>query len=207
MVLKSILGIWIAAVIAAALFFVPPAEGFTQSRIIFLHVPCAMVAVVGFVVSMIYAVLYLKRRDPLADAKSAISAELGLIFAVLATISGSIFARIEWGSWWNWDPRETSIVILLVIYAAYFALRSAVDIPERRATLSAVYAILAMPAMVFLTFVAPRIMASLHPSDTLAKSSGLSPEYRIVLYAAMLGMLGLYSVIFSAKLKKVSSKK
>lgn len=199
MALKLLLGVWMAAVIVAAFLFAPPAAGFAQpeaARIIFFHVPNAIVASIAFLVAMVYAMKYLKRRNPMDDAKSAISAELGLLFAVLATVTGSLFAYMQWGSWWNWDPRETSIVILLLIYAAYFALRAAVDSPEKRASLSAVYAILALPAMGFLMFVMPRVMASLHPSETLSTTGGLSNQYRLVLYPAMLGFLGLYVWIF-----------
>ena len=60
---------------------------------------------------------------------------MGLLCCVLATVTGSLFARIEWGSYWNWDPRETSITVLLLIYGAYFALRASVNDPERRARL------------------------------------------------------------------------
>ncbi len=196
MILKILLGLWMTAVIVAAYAFVSPTPGFTAGHIIFFHVPNAMVAAMAFLVSTVYGIRYLGRRNLMDDAKSGISAELGLLFAVLATVTGSLFARIEWHSWWNWDPRETSIVILLLVYAAYFALRTAVDSPEKRAQLSAVYAILALPAMAFLMFVVPRIMASLHPADTLAKSGNLGLEHRLVLYPAMIGFLGLYIWLF-----------
>lgn len=196
MALKIILGIWMSAVIIAVFLYVPPAEGFTQSRIIFFHVPNAIIAVVAFISAAAYAVLYLKRRSPMDDAKSAASVELGLVFAIIATITGSIFARIEWNSWWNWDPKETSIVVLLLVYAAYFALRSAVDGTDRRASLCAVYAVLAFPAMIFLMLVLPRVIFSLHPGDTLTDREGLSTAYRLVLYPAIIGFLGLYIWLF-----------
>ncbi|MBI2842412.1 MAG: cytochrome c biogenesis protein CcsA [Armatimonadetes bacterium] len=201
MLLKLLLGIWMVAVIVAAFLFAPPAQGFAEpeaARIIFFHVPLAMVAALAFVIAMVYAAKYLSRRDLMDDIKSSISAELGLVFAILATATGSLFARVQWGSWWNWDPRETSIVILMLVYAAYFALRAATESAEKRAALSAVYAILALPPMILLIFVVPRVMASLHPSDTLT-SGGLSTQYRLVLYPAALGFLGLYVWLFKIK--------
>ena len=200
MVIKIVLVIWMAAVVAASFLYLPPAKGFADpeaARLIVYHVPCAVIATIAFLIAALFAVSYLGKRDSSYDAKSAVSCELGLIFAALATITGSIFARFEWNSWWNWDPRETSIVILLLIYAAYFALRSAVEDNEKRARLSAVYAILALPAMGFLMFIMPRVMPSLHPS-----SAHLGTEYRIVLYSAMLGFLGIYVWLFRAKLKR-----
>jgi predicted RND superfamily exporter protein len=90
--------------------------------------------------------------------------------------------------------------MLLLVYAAYFALRAAVDGTEKRASLSAVYAILALPAMIFLMFVLPRITVSpLHPNNTLSTRDGLGTEYRIVLSAAMFGFLGLYVWMFRIK--------
>jgi heme exporter protein C len=199
---KILLGIWMSAVIVASFLYLPPVRKFADpdaARIIVYHVPTAMVAAIAFIVAMVYAVQYLMRRNLMDDAKSAVSAELGLIFTVLATITGSIFARMEWGSWWNGDPRERSIVVLLLIYAAYLALRSAVDGVEKRARLSAVYSILALPAMLFLMFILPRVIYSNHPADTLVSEGGLSMQYRLVLYPAMLGFLALYVWIFRMK--------
>lgn len=202
MLLKILLGIWMSAVIVAAFLFAPPAQGFREpeaARIIFFHVAIAMMAALAFVVAMVYAIKYLQRQDLIDDAKSSISAELGLLFALLATVTGSLFARVQWGSWWNWDPRETSIVILLLVYAAYFALRTATEGAEKRASLSAVYVIVAVAPMVLLMFVMPRVMASLHPSGTLTTKTGLSNQYRMVLYPAALGFLGLYIWLFRIK--------
>ena len=87
------------------------------------------------------------------------------MFCLLATISGAVFAQVVWGVFWNWDPRQTSILVLLLIYAAYFALRSAIDDHERRRRFAAVYNLFAAVTMPFLLFVAPRVAGStLHPN-------------------------------------------
>jgi len=196
MFLKILLGIWMAGVIVAAFLVTPPGgRDFLDpdsARIIIFHVPNAVVAVTAFFVAMLYAVKYLRGRDLRDDAKSAISAELGLVFAALAIVTGSLFARMQWGSWWNWDPRETGMVVLLLVYAAYFALRSAVDGADRRASLSAVYGIMAIAPMLFLTLVLPRVVFSLHPPTALAYPKA----QRLVLVPAMLGFLGLYLWLF-----------
>jgi heme exporter protein C len=199
MLLQIILGLWMCAVIAATFLWLPPAEGFQYpdaARIIIFHVPNAVVAAIAFLVSTVYAIKYLKGREMINDAKSAISAELGLLFALLATVTGAIFAKTQWGSAWNWDPRESTMLILLLIYAAYFAVRSSTEGSERRASLSSAYAVIAFATVPFLMFVLPRMLSSLHPSDTLVSRGGLSSDYRIVLYAAMVGFLGLYVWIF-----------
>ena len=160
--------IWMCGVIVAAFLLPPPQSQLGQvSRIFFFHVPVAWVAVLAFLMSFVFSILYLKSRNPDYDAKAAAASRLGLLFVILATVSGSIFARSTWGSFWNWDPRETSIFILLLIYGAYFALRSAIEAPERKATLSGAYSVMAFVAVPFLVFVVPRVYQSLHPTDSV----------------------------------------
>ena len=181
--LKIFLSIWMTAVIVVAFIFpivqtpvqwyeFPVIPGLEQrARILFFHVPMAWTTVVAFLVSLYYGIKYLKNKNLDDDMKSAASAGLGLMFCALATVTGSIWAKFNWGSFWNWDPRETSIFMLLLIYAAYFALRSSLDGEEKRATLSAVYAVIAGVTVPFFIFVMPRIVASLHP-DPIINSSG-----------------------------------
>src|SRR5690348_16366810 len=94
---KWLLGPWLALVIVLAFTYAGEAKGFVPGtgRIMFFHVPQAMLAFIGFFVSTIYAGLYLWRRHPISDIKSETSAELGLMCCVLATVTGSLFARIE----------------------------------------------------------------------------------------------------------------
>jgi heme exporter protein C len=133
MVAKILLTIWMAIIIVASFLYAEAAMGFPgeTSRILFFHVPQAWVATLSFLLSMIASCMYLAKRRVKADHLALSAAEMGLLFCILATASGSIFAKATWGSFWNWDPRETSIVILLMIYGAYFALRSAVPDPEK----------------------------------------------------------------------------
>lgn len=200
-VLKWLLLVWMSLVIWAAFCWVHPAEGFIgeSSRIVFFHVPTAWVCVLAFLMSCVSSVMYLRRREVIDDIRASVAAALGLLMAVLATVTGAIFARIMWGAYWNWDPRQTSIVILLLIYAAYFALRGAVVDPERRATLSAVYAILAFVTVPFLVFVVPRIYWSLHP-DTIINIRGsneFDSRYTYVLLASLAGFTGFYLWLYT----------
>jgi heme exporter protein C len=200
-ILKWVLLVWLAAVIVAAFFYVQAAQGFIgeSSRIVFFHVPMAWVAVLAFLVSCATSVMYLRRRDPKDDIRASVSAGLGLLFAVLATTTGAVFAKIMWGAYWNWDPRQTSITILLLIYAAYLALRGAIDDPERRASLAAVYAILAFVTVPFLVFVVPRIYWSLHP-DTIINTRGANEfdsRYTQVLMASLVGFTCLYVWLYT----------
>ena len=188
--------IMMTVAIVAAFVTEPPQQQIgPASRIFYFHIPVAWVSVIAFTMSMIYSIRYLVKHDPRDDDKAAESARLGLMFCILATVTGSIFARVTWGSFWNWDPRETSIFVLLLIYGAYFALRQAVEIEEKRATLAAAYAVLAFVTVPMLVFVVPRVMPSLHPTDTIADGDlqfAMSTMVGLILAAALVSFTAIY---------------
>lgn len=193
-----VLGSWMTLVIVASFLYIPAIPGFgatgETARLIVYHVPAAWVAVLAYFMAMVNAVGYLRTSDLGRDRRAQAHAELGTVFCILATLSGAIWSRAAWGAFWNWDPRQTSIVILLMIYAAYFALRGAISDDERRARLSAVYAILAALSVPFLVFVVPRLYPSLHPDLEWGRErvSVMSPPVLVVFLAALVGFTGLY---------------
>jgi heme exporter protein C len=133
-------------------------------RNMLFHVPMAMVAFIAFLFGTIYSIQYLRKKDFDYDRRARAASAAGFVFTILATVTGSIWARFSWGTFWNWDPRETSIFILLLIYAAYFLLRSLLEEGEdKKARIAAVYNIIAFISVPFLMFVVPRITQSLHP--------------------------------------------
>ena len=179
-----------------------------KARIIFFHVPMSWTTLVAFFASMAYGIMYLKTKKLDYDLRSVSAAGLGMMFCILATVTGSIWAKFNWGSFWNWDPRETSIFVLLLIYGAYFALRSAIDVEEKRATLSAVYAIIAGVTAPFFIFVMPRIMTGLHPGakgdeggSTPVAQLHMPPNMRIVFFASIIGFTILYFWMFNIKIR------
>lgn len=172
-ILKTLIFVLISGVIICGIILpIPniPALG-DKARVLYFHVPMSWIAVVAFFMSMYYSIRYLKSRELDYDIKSFSSAQLGFLFCILATATGSLWAKFNWGSFWNWDPRQTSIFILLLIYGAYFALRSAIDSDEQRAKLSSVYSILAAVTVPFFVFIMPRIVESLHP-DPIINTQG-----------------------------------
>ena len=154
-----------------------------------------------FAAAALYVIPLAKRRVS-ADLMALTAAELGLLFCILATITGSIFAKVTWGSFWNWDPRETSIIVLLMIYGAYFALRSAVPDPDRKRVFAAAYAILAFATVPFLIFIIPRITISLHPENTM---NPVNPQmdfrFLVVFLSSLVAHTGLFIWLFSLKLR------
>lgn len=205
------LAFWMAAVIVLGLslpmskqpsawYELPVIPGLEEkARIIFFHVPTAWLSVVAFLSSMVFGIRYLRKRQPEDDIKSASAAGLGLLFCVLATVTGAIWAKFSWGAFWNWDPRQTSIFVLLLIYGAYFALRSAVEVEEKRATLAAVYAIIAAVTMPFFMFIMPRILASLHPEPILNVQGQvhMNTTMLMVFLASLAGFTVLYFWMWS----------
>jgi heme exporter protein C len=194
--LKVLLLPYLAAVIAGAFLWPAPAEGFIgeSSRIVFFHVPCAWTSSLAFLVAAAYSLAYLARRNPWHDDIAAAAVSIGLLFGVLTLITGSLFANIMWGSWWNWDPRESSYLLLVFLYAAYLFLREAIDDPQRRSRIAAAYALFAAVLMPFLVFVAPRITASLHP-QTVINPQGkilMDAPTKAVFFGALVGFSGLF---------------
>jgi heme exporter protein C len=199
--LKLLLLVATGATVVAAFLWPQPAQGFLgeSSRIVFFHVPCAWTAAVAFLVSAFYSARYLLRGDPWHDDLAAAGVRVGLLFAVLALVTGSLFAKIMWGSFWNWDPRESSFLLLVFLYGAYLFLREAVDDPARRARISAAYALFAAVLMPFLFFVAPRITQSLHP-QTVINSQGkilMDAPTKTVFFSGLACFSGLFVWLLS----------
>lgn len=214
---KLLCGLWTAGAILGAFLMVGPAVNrdgtpiFTMgghgAKIIFFHVPCAWLATLAYIVGAIYAIKHLRAaRGRVAmdsDLKCAAAMELGFLFAVLATVTGSIFSHNEWGAYWSWDPRQTSILVILLIFAAYIVLRGAIAEPEMRARLSSAYALVAVVPGLFLIWVLPRIVETLHSGPNKAVvGGGLSGNYRLVLYGlALPAFLMLFTWMFQLRVR------
>ena len=148
----------------------------------------------AFLVAAGYSLAYLSTRNSRFDRIAHAAVRLGLLFAALTLVTGSLFARIMWGSFWNWDPRESSYLLLLFLYGAYLFLRAAVDDPERRARIAAAYALFSAVLMPFLVFVVPRMTRSLHP-QTVINPQGkilMDTPTKTVFFAGLLGFTALF---------------
>jgi heme exporter protein C len=171
-------------------------------RIFYFHVPVAWVAALAFVVAMVQAIQFLRTRDMQYDIKAVAANRLGLLFSVMAVITGSIFAKMTWGEFWNWSEiREVSIFILLIIYGAYFALRSALPDRETRASMSAVMTIIFAVSALFLIFVLPRVYPAFtqHPADSIVDEQGritMGATVVLVFTMSMTAFTGLFIWIY-----------
>ena len=116
----------------------------------------------GFVAAGVTSVLYLRTGDHKWDLVSLGAIEIGMTFAFITIVSGSIWARPIWNAWWTWDPRLTTATFMELIYAAYFMLRQGIEDPDRRARIGSVYAIIGV-ITVPLTFFSIRFVRTIHP--------------------------------------------
>jgi heme exporter protein C len=139
-------------------------------RIMYVHVPAAWAALLAVTVTFVASLVYLFKTSWRADALAESSAEVGVFFGALLIVLGSIWARPTWGVWWDWDPRLTTAAIMLFAFAGYLALRRFVDDPERRATWSAVAAIIAYVDVPILWF-SVRWWRSLHQAQNTGSST------------------------------------
>lgn len=193
--LAWLLWIWIALVIVGAYMYAPPAEGFRgTSPILFFHVPMAWVSFIAFMAAGVWSIRYLNTRQKRHDRSAAVAVEIGLVFCVLATVTGSMWAKPMWGAFWNWDPRQTTIAMTLLFYAAYLAIRGSIPDPEKKGRLSAAYAVLGLVVTPFFLFVLPRLTFSLHPAPVVNPQGTIEMESRMlqVLLGGAVGFTALF---------------
>jgi len=131
-------------------------------KVFYFHVAAGWVGMLGFAAAVVAGIAYLITRKSIWDLVGLGAIEIGLTFMLINIITGSIWARPIWNTWWTWDPRLTTATIMELVYAAYLMLRQGIEDPERRARFGAVYAIIGFIS-VPLTFFSIRIYRTIHP--------------------------------------------
>lgn len=181
--------ILIPAALVLILFFTPVemVMGPVQ-KVFYFHVSAAWAGMLSFIVAAVGGAGYLIARRLDWDWLSMSAIEVGLVFGLIAILSGMIWAQPIWNTWWVWDPRLTTTAIMELIYLAYFLLRSGLDTPEARARLGAVYALVSV-ATVPLTFFSIRLFRTIHPVVIATGSSGggfnMSPRMRAAFFSSL----------------------
>jgi heme exporter protein C len=183
-------------------------QGFIQ-KIFYLHVPLAIVALIGFVVAGIHAIRHLRTGDPKHDARSYVSIHTSVIFGVAVLLTGAIWAKGSWGVWWEWrEPTLVSFLIVFLLYATYYPLRYAIPDRERQGRYASVFAITA-GAFVPLNFIAVRAAESfIHPRTFATAEGGLPPRMWVTFLVCMaaISLLWYALVRFELTAKAVSGK-
>lgn len=181
--------------------WVPNGAGFQNpflARIMFTHLPSALICSLLFILSAWFGFKTIKNYSNESAIKLHATAELGLLFAILTMVTGIIFSKVQWGEYWHGDPRQVSFLIVLFLYGAMIALRNAYADQIRRDRNTSWYAIGALLPGMFLIFVFPRLVPSLHPNDTIVNDQ-LDVYYKIGLYGSVLILSFLTAVIFKLR--------
>lgn len=198
--MRRILAILAALGLAVQQWFIwqyaPLAQSGVVQKIFYLHLPLAWWGLVSFFVVFAASLGYLFRRTPRLDALAAAAAELGVLLCGLALVSGSIWARAEWGHWWVWDPKLTTTLIMWYVYAGYLVLRAAPVAAERKGLVAAVLGVVAF-LDVPLVFFATKLWGGVHPADTARRASGMTAEMWHTVFAglAAMGLLWLFMLL------------
>jgi heme exporter protein C len=173
--------------------------GFSQ-KIFYWHLPTAIVSFIAFTVTFVASILYLIKRDYKYDIAAYAAAELGLVIGVMLMIFGVTWDYLAWGVWWTWDVRLTTYLILLLLFGAYFFLRSMVEERSRRATYAAVFGIIAALDVPISFFSTRLIKNVLHPVVIGGKGTGLEPNMYLWLSISMVGFILLFVALLLIKI-------
>lgn len=195
-------------IIGGLLFDVPRMAILNETiRNMHFHVSVWFAMVIILLASMIYSIIYLRKRNPLHDAVANEFANVGVLLGLLGLCTGSIWARFTWGAWWTNDPQLNSAAIAVLIYLAYTVLRNSIEDEQRRATVSGVYNIFAYAAFVPLLYVVPRMAeSSLHPGkggNPGFNAYDLDSKLRMVFYPAVIAwtLLGVWLASLRIRIK------
>jgi heme exporter protein C len=184
-------------------FFYAPLDadqGFIQ-KIFYLHVPMAIVALIGFLAAGAMAVMHLRTRDRRWDMRSYVAVHLSIVFAVGVLVTGSIWAKASWGHWWVWnEPVLVSFLITFLLYAVYQPLRFSIDDPGRQARYASVFAI-AGAAFTVLNFVAVRMAeAYTHPRVFSQTGGNMPPRMFVAFLVALAAMALVFATLWTLEL-------
>jgi heme exporter protein C len=173
-------------------------------RNILVHVPSWFAMIFVMLLSVIYSIRFLNSSNLTFDVKAETAAHVGLLFAFIGLATGSIWARFTWGAWWVSDPRLNGAALGVLVYLAYFVLKSSINDKEKSARLAAVYNIFAFVMMILFIMVLPRLTDSLHPGvggNPAFSQYDLDDNLRMVFYPAVIGWIGMAIWIFQLKFR------
>lgn len=195
----ALLGVLGTLAVHWMVFFWVPTErtmGIAQ-RIFYIHVPSAWVAFLAFGIVALCGGVYLWLKDDRLDTAALAAAEGGMVFCTIMILTGPLWARVSWGTWWQWEPRLTLTLLLWFIYFGYFLVRRATENPEQGKRFAAVLGIIGALLIPFI-HVSVLWTRSLHPEPVVLKSEGpsLDPEMLITLMVGLASATALFMGLF-----------
>lgn len=189
---------WLAAAAAVTCiggliwgFFLTP-DDYRQGstiKIVFLHVPAAMMAINIWVMMLIASLIWLIRRHHVSALAARAAAPIGAVMTLVALMTGAIWGQPMWGTWWAWDPRLTSFLVLFLFYLGYMALWAAIEDPDSAADLTGVLCLVGSVFAVLSRYAAIFWAQGLHQGASLSVAEGerMSSVFRYPLYLCMTG--------------------
>ena len=185
----TLVGLYIGLVLAPT-----HSEQGESYRIIFIHVPAASSSLMVYSIMAVASVIFLVWRIKLADVMAAASAPIGASFTFLALVTGSIWGKPTWGTWWQWDARLTSELILLFLYLGYMALRAAIDNRQNAGRAAAVLAIVGAVNIPIIKY-SVEWWNTLHQGATISKFS--QPSIEGTMLTALLLMMASFTLLYA----------
>ncbi|MFQ5568074.1 MAG: cytochrome c biogenesis protein CcsA [Rhodothermales bacterium] len=207
--IRLVVIVWLTVVLFAAFLLKIPRISILEhtARNLYFHVPMWFAMMAATIVSAFHSYRYLRSERLIRDTRAREAALLATVFGILGLVTGSVWSHVTWYEgtdlWWNFDPRQSMAAIEVLIYGAYFVLRSTLDDPEKRARIAAVYNLFAVATVPFLLYVLPRQMDSLHPGaeGNPAFSEITHPIMRLIFYPAIIGFIGLFWVLYTQRVR------
>jgi heme exporter protein C len=194
---------WVTALALVALiggliwgfFFTPDdyKQGATV-KIIYLHVPAAMMAINAWVMMLVTSLIWIVRRHHVSALAAKAAAPIGMTFTLIALVTGALWGQPMWGTWWEWDPRLTSFLILFLFYLGYVALWEAVENPDTAADLTAVLCVVGSVFAVLSRYAVNFWNQGLHQGASLSldKEENVSDVYYFPLLLSIAGFVLLF---------------
>ena len=170
----------------------------------YYHIPLWFAMIIMFALSAWYSYQYLRKKDLMVDFKAQAYSEVGLLLGILGLVTGAIWANYTWGEPWSWDIKQITSAVALLIYLAYFILRSSTNDLNKKARLTAAYNIFAFVMIIPLLFIIPRMTDSLHPGNGGNPAMGgedLDNTMRLIFYPAIIGW-----ILFSAWIAQIKNR-
>ena len=168
-------------------------------RIFYFHMGAVWVATIAFTVVFIASIQYLRKQTRFWDIMAYSSAEIGVLFTTLTIITGSIWAKPVWGTWWTWDPQLTTTFILWILYIVYLILRSSAGSDVKKAKFAAVFGIIAFLDLP-LVYASARLMRGISPVVFGGRGGGIAPQMMVALLVCLITFTLLYIVLLKQRM-------
>jgi len=168
-------------------------------RIFYFHVALGMNTFLAFTIVFIYSILYLVKKEEKYDIIAYAAAEVGVVFCTLVLITGPIWAKPIWGTWWTWDSRLTTTLILWFIFIAYLMLRTTAPSRAQRARFAAVYGIVGF-IDVPIVYMSIHWWRTIHPVVIKAGGIALAPEMKHTLYVSMAAITCVFFILLRLRI-------